>query len=80
MDEKRRQRTAELEIKNTSPKSPGGKENAALPSEARNQRAHQKAITLGLRTFFDAVASEPVPDEFMVLLKKMDDGEKDTDA
>ena len=38
------------------------------------RRAHQKAITQGLRKFFDSVAAEPVPDEFMELLKKMDDG------
>jgi len=48
--------------------------------DSRNQRAHQKAITQGLRTFFDAVASEPVPDEFFELLKKMDDRKKDPDA
>ena len=39
-----------------------------------DRRAHQKAITQGLRKFFDSVASEPVPDEFLDLLKKMDDG------
>jgi hypothetical protein len=38
------------------------------------RRAHQKAITQGLRKFFDSVAAEPVPDEFLDLLKKMDDG------
>lgn len=38
------------------------------------RRAHQKAITTGLRKFFDSVASEPVPEEFMELLKKMDGG------
>jgi len=37
-----------------------------------SQKAHQKAITRGLKTFFDSVTSEPVPDEFMALLKKMD--------
>jgi hypothetical protein len=39
-----------------------------------DRRAHQKAITQGLRKFFDSVASEPVPDEFLEILKKMDDG------
>ena len=40
------------------------------------RRAHQKAITQGLRKFFDSVASEPVPDEFLELLKKMDDSKQ----
>ncbi len=45
------------------------------PSPKNNdRRAHQKAITQGLRKFFDSVAAEPVPDEFLELLKKMDDG------
>ncbi|HUB84410.1 MAG TPA: NepR family anti-sigma factor [Rhizomicrobium sp.] len=44
------------------------------PPKNTERRAHQKAITQGLRKFFDSVASEPVPDEFLELLKKMDDG------
>ena len=36
------------------------------------RRAHQKAIGQGLRKFFNAVVSEPIPDEFLVLLQKMD--------
>jgi hypothetical protein len=48
---------------------------AARPSPKNSERrAHQKAITQGLRKFFDSVAAEPVPDEFLDLLKKMDDG------
>jgi hypothetical protein len=51
---------------------------AAVAASARpknnERRAHQKAITQGLRKFFDSVAAEPVPDEFLDLLKKMDDG------
>ena len=38
------------------------------------RRAHQKAIGQGLRKFFNAVVSEPIPDEFLALLKQMDDG------
>ncbi|MGN6147945.1 MAG: NepR family anti-sigma factor [Rhizomicrobium sp.] len=45
----------------------------------QTHRAQQKAITQGLRRFFDSVASEPVPDEFMALLQKID-GKKDADA
>lgn len=48
-------------------------ERSALKNSER--RAHQKAITQGLRKFFDSVAAEPVPDEFMQLLKKMDDSQ-----
>jgi hypothetical protein len=54
-----------------SDSAPAG--NRALPKNGE-RRAHQKAITQGLRKFFDSVASEPVPDEFLELLKKMDDG------
>jgi hypothetical protein len=44
---------------------------------AKNERrAHQKAITQGLRKFYDSVAAEPVPDEFMDLLRKLDDPKK----
>ena len=42
--------------------------------KSNDRRAHQKAITHGLRQFFDSVAAEPVPQEFLDLLKKMDDG------
>jgi hypothetical protein len=48
-------------------------------SKPQTHRAQQKAITQGLRRFFDSVASEPVPDEFMALLQKID-GKKDADA
>jgi len=48
-------------------------------SKPQTHRAQQKAITQGLRRFFDSVASEPVPDEFMALLHKID-GKKDADA
>jgi Anti-sigma factor NepR len=44
-----------------------------MAGKSGERRAHQKAITQGLRKFFDTVAAEPVPDEFMELLKKMDD-------
>jgi Anti-sigma factor NepR len=50
----------------------------ALPNGKSNERrAHQKAITQGLRKFFDTVASEPVPDEFMELLNKLDNSKKE---
>ena len=66
-----------------SDKTSEGPPRARLPQDqqppeaklaARNdRRAHQKAITQGLRKFYDSVAAEPVPREFMELLKKLDD-------
>ena len=53
--------------------------SAARTPRPQTHRAQQKAITQGLRKFFDTVASEPVPDEFMNLLKQID-GKKDADA
>lgn len=50
--------------------SPG--RSAARMAKPQTHRAQQKAITQGLRKFFDSVASEPVPDEFMALLQKID--------
>ncbi len=47
-------------------------ETIALASHG-DRRAHQKAIGQGLRKFFNAVVSEPIPDEFLALLKKMDE-------
>jgi len=52
---------------------------AGRTSKPQTHRAQQKAITQGLRKFFDSVASEPVPDEFMALLHKID-GKKESDA
>lgn len=49
-------------------------EEADLKAEARRYKAHQKAITRGLRRFFDSVVAEPVPDEFMELLRRIDEG------
>jgi Anti-sigma factor NepR len=48
-------------------------------SKPQTHRAQQKAITQGLRRFFDSVASEPVPDEFLAILQKID-GKKEADA
>ena len=45
----------------------------------QTHRAQQKAITQGLRRFFDSVVSEPVPEEFTSLLHRID-GKKDADA
>lgn len=61
-------------------KAPQTDEKKARESSSMDQSiedAQHKAITHGLRKFFDNVAAEPIPDEFLVLLKKMDDNEED---
>ena len=40
--------------------------------KARAVRARQRVIGRELRRIYDGVAQEPVPDEFLDLLKKMD--------
>lgn len=69
MDNKQQQRTS------GSMESPPPDGNDTDPKEsARKYKAHQKAITRGLRKFFDSVAAEPMPDDFMALLRQMDEG------
>ncbi len=44
------------------------------PTEkARAIRARQRAIGRELRRMYDDVAQEPIPDDFMDLLRKIDD-------
>jgi hypothetical protein len=43
-------------------------------------RARQKAIGLELKRLYDSVLQEPVPDEFLDLLKKMDAQKTETDG
>jgi hypothetical protein len=46
----------------------------AVPGlKAQDKRAQQRVISQGLRQFFDNVVSEPIPDEFVALLQKMDE-------
>jgi hypothetical protein len=48
------------------------------PTEkARAIRARQRAIGRELRRMYDDVAQEPVPDEFMDLLRKIDENNDD---
>ena len=50
--------------------------NDEKPSEkARAIRARQRAIGRELRRMYDDVAQEPIPDEFMELLRKIDENE-----
>ena len=47
-------------------KQPGGKERLA------NVRIRQRAIGRELRRMYDEVAQEPVPEEFLELIRKID--------
>ena len=50
--------------------------NEEKPNEkARAVRARQRAIGRELRRMYDDVAQEPIPDDFMDLLHKIDDAE-----
>jgi hypothetical protein len=72
MDNKQQQRST-----STLERPPPEANEADLNDAARQYKAHQKAITRGLRKFFDSVVAEPVPDEFMTLLRKMDEGKSE---
>lgn len=43
--------------------------------KTRAVRARQRAIGRELRRIYDGVVSEPVPDEFLDLLRKIDDAD-----
>ena len=45
--------------------------------QARALRARQQAIGLELRRLYESVIQEPVPDDFLELLRKMDAKERD---
>jgi hypothetical protein len=51
-----------------------GNEQDEDRDKTRAVRARQRAIGRELRRMFDGVVSEPVPDEFLDLLKQIDDG------
>jgi len=51
--------------------------NQEKPSEkARAIRARQRAIGRELRRMYDDVAQEPVPDDFMDLLRQIDEADE----
>jgi Anti-sigma factor NepR len=77
MDDKQQRRASELKQPLAPPPPDAGMSDAALAADTQNYKAYQKTITKGLRKFFDAVAAEPVPDEFMDLLRKMDESGHD---
>ena len=51
------------------------KSRSSDPDQARAVRARQQAIGRELRRIYDSVVQEPVPGEFLELLKKMDEQE-----
>jgi hypothetical protein len=77
MDNKQQRKASALETPRAAPPPGNDLDGSDLKVDARKYKAHQKAITRGLRTFFDSVAAEPVPDEFMDLLRKMDENGPD---
>lgn len=77
MDNKLQRKASALESPHAVPPPDSNMSEPELKAETRKYKAHQKAITRGLRTFFDSVAAEPVPDEFMDLLRKMDENGPD---
>ncbi len=54
------------------------KEKSPNREKNRAARARQQVIGRELRRIYDTVVQEPVPDEFMDLLKKMDAGAEDS--
>ena len=51
--------------------------NEEKPNEkSRAIRARQRAIGRELRRMYDDVAQEPIPDDFMDLLRKIDEAEE----
>jgi hypothetical protein len=55
------------------PTSTDKRKRAAKPS-LDEARLRQQAIGVKLRQMFDDVVSEPVPDEFLSILRRADDG------
>jgi hypothetical protein len=52
-------------------------EEEGTGGKSRAVRARQRAIGRELRRMYDGVVSEPVPDEFMDLLRRMDEADAD---
>lgn len=60
---------------NDSPRPGGPKPGRLKGTGDSSLRARQKVIGAGLKRLFDDVVDESVPDDFMDLLAKFDDGE-----
>jgi hypothetical protein len=55
-------------------------EKMAKLERTRSARARQQAIGRELRRIYDSVIQEPVPDEFLELIKKIEIQDKDPAA
>jgi hypothetical protein len=53
------------------------KEDKSERDKARSVRARQRALGRELRRMFDNVAKEPVPDDFLDLLRRIDESDGD---
>jgi len=53
------------------------KEKNPSPKKIRSARARQQAIGHELRRLFDSIVQEPVPNDFLDLLRKIEASEKD---
>jgi Anti-sigma factor NepR len=76
--EKKQHPVMTLESPGPSPTAVG--EVDLIDPKAAARKAQQKAITRGLRKFFDAVAAEPVPEDFLDLLHKLDADKTDANT
>lgn len=55
-----------------APKKQGTRKRDLTPEQANELRSRQRAIGNELRRMFDDVTREPVPEEFLELLKQID--------
>jgi Anti-sigma factor NepR len=55
-----------------APNAKGTRKKDLTPEQANELRSRQRAIGNELRRMFDDVAREPVPEEFLELLKQID--------
>ncbi len=69
-----------LDPQESIPKLTAGHPDTAHATISRAHRMHQKAIAQGLRKYFDSVAAEPIPEDFLDLLAKLDTEKKDGSA
>lgn len=53
------------------------KDEEGTGGKSRAVRARQRAIGRELRRMYDGVVNEPVPDEFMDLLRRIDEADAD---
>lgn len=65
--------TADFMMDKTSASSRGTARANDRPNDLEEARLRQQAIGVKLRHMFDQVVNEPVPDEFLDILKRADD-------